>query len=549
MKLIESLAAIRTDGWENFLTGLGQALRDKRTATTFVPNASLTVPFLDEFFSGSSMARRIVKTYPQEALRQGFGLTHEDPAQVKRVATELARHGVLGKIEQAAIWGRLHGGCGLLLGYGGGSESPPVGAPQYYQIVERPRIEIESWEKSIASVRFGQPATYRLAPHARTGEAGAIVHADRFVIFPGDLTTPAKKEQLAGWDQSVLDPLWADIRDFEVAWSSILYMLQDAGQSVFKIKDLALLIAAKGDESFKKRIQLIEVARSSIGALLLDKDEEWERKVTTFTGLADMLDRAANKLASATEIPVTFLMGVSPAGLNATGASDIRSFYDRVQSYRTIRLEPLVRATIDPLIAGLGIDPAAVSLTWPSLWQESPAEYEQRRKSVADRDAIYITNQVLTPEEVARARFPEGGWSAETTIDTPLRDTDADATDDEARELVTDKPEEPATTAGAGLEFAPTDVAKFATLNEARASKGLPPWSIADEGKMILSQFVAMIEARAVEVGTAEGTKEAKEIDPDAAKKEPPAGFPPAPGGNGAPLPPSPPPPALPDSE
>ncbi len=63
---------------------------------------------------------------------------------------------------------------------------------------------------------------------------------------------------------------------------------------------------------------------------MLDKKDSFTRVQTPLTNLSDILDRFATRLAAAADMPVTLLMGMSPAGLNATGESDRAFFYDRV---------------------------------------------------------------------------------------------------------------------------------------------------------------------------------------------------------------------------
>lgn len=55
------------------------------------------------------------------------------------------------------------------------------------------------------------------------------------------------------------------------------------------------------------------------------------------------------------------------------------------------------------------------------LWQDTEKEKAELRKIQADIDAIYLSNQVLLPEEVALNRFGSGSFSSETTIDIENR--------------------------------------------------------------------------------------------------------------------------------
>ena len=79
--------------------------------------------------------------------------------------------------------------------------------------------------------------------------------------------------------------------------------------------------------------RMIYVSRTHIKQWLTKQGEDYTRtEVGALTGVADLLTKNLLLLSGAAEIPVTVLMGQSPAGLSATGESDVRWFYDRTKS-------------------------------------------------------------------------------------------------------------------------------------------------------------------------------------------------------------------------
>lgn len=55
-------------------------------------------------------------------------------------------------------------------------------------------------------------------------------------------------------------------------------------------------------------------------------------------------------LSGASRIPVTKLFGRSPAGMNATGESDLRNYYDYVDTLREAKLRPILEKLL-PVLA------------------------------------------------------------------------------------------------------------------------------------------------------------------------------------------------------
>jgi phage-related protein (TIGR01555 family) len=202
--------------------------------------------------------------------------------------------------------------------------------------------------------------------------------------------------------------------------------MTDFKQDVLSISGSAEKLA--GDKVSKgspllKRARAIQQTRSVTRMLVIDKETEtFGREVVSVAGLAEVLQQFSLRLAAAADMPVTLLMGQSPAGLSATGASDIRFFYDRIASIQRRILLPRVKKLIRLLFLASdgptgGEEPERWTVTMNSLYQLSASEEATRRLAIAQADAIYLTNQVTNPEEVAVSRFGGADYSAETTID------------------------------------------------------------------------------------------------------------------------------------
>jgi phage-related protein (TIGR01555 family) len=170
-------------------------------------------------------------------------------------------------------------------------------------------------------------------------------------------------------------------------------------------------------------MQMIELSRSVAKALVIDaEDESFTRVATSFAGLPDVLDRFADRLAAASGYPATVLFGSAPAGLNATGDSDIRLYYDRVQSYRRDEIKPGVERIVKAIMSEVGSEPEHWDIEFGSLYQPTDVESADLRQKVAQTDKLYVDMGSITPEEVTLSRFGETGWSMETKVDLELRE-------------------------------------------------------------------------------------------------------------------------------
>ncbi len=422
----------RFDSWQNLVTGLG-GLADKRMWAKFSRRPLLSSEELAALYHGEWLAALIVNLLPETAMAKGYELQVPDGEEIEtRVASRMSELGAWDALFQAAIWGRTFGAGAVFMGIvdGGRVEQPvryeAIQRVAFVDVLDVRDMWIAEWFDDPNEPRFGQAKVVAIRRRAPGGKfIGDIrVHADRLLLFPGALTASYEKLANQGWDYSILQRIYDVLRDWGIGWAGASTLLQEASQAVYKVKNLTKILASEGgEEEIQKRFRMIEMSRSIAKALLIDGDgEEFERKATSFAGVPDLLDRFANQLAAATRIPVTILMGQAPAGLSATGESDLRTWEMECQKWQTHvllpRLERLVRAL---LVEGAAVEPESWTLSFAPIATETPKGKAELRKLVAETDAIYMQWGVALPEEIAQSRFAREGWSPETQIDLELR--------------------------------------------------------------------------------------------------------------------------------
>jgi len=120
----------------------------------------------------------------------------------------------------------------------------------------------------------------------------------------------------------------------------------------------------------------------------------------TFSGLSDVLLRLGEQLSGALGVPLVRLFGQAPAGLNSTGESDFRNYYDNINSRQEADLRPGVQLVYNLTYRSkLGrAPPKTFNLPFRSLWQLKP----QEKAEILDRKTASITtaftSNVITRE-------------------------------------------------------------------------------------------------------------------------------------------------------
>lgn len=543
-----ALSLVR-DNWQNVLTGLGTS-RDKTAYGRFVRLSEINETELTSLYHQNDTARKIVALKPQEMMRQGFAVSVDDDTEASSaVSKDLRRLDVGLNVRDAMIWGRLYGGAVVIIGAddGGGAEEPlnedAIRSVKFLHVVDKRYLVPDTYfEDPLNDENFGEPQTYRVV--TRRGATNVVIHRSRLLVFGGSHTSDEERDRLGGWDHSVITPVYDVLRMFDSVWKSAEHLMSDASQAVFKIQGLMSMLAGGQKDVLQTRMQLVDMSRSVARALLLDAEagEEFTREASSFTDAQNMLEKFMMRLASAVDIPVTILMGRSPAGQNATGDADFRWFYDTIRTAQENELRPQLEKLVRLVMLAAdgptgGKEPEAWGLSFAPLWQNTPSEQAELEKKHAEKDKLYIDAGVVLPEEVALSRYRPEGWSADTTIDRELREemleaeaTMPAATDEPADNEPVDEPEPAESTKTAGkVVLAPTDIKIITRVNEGRAASGLSPLTEEEGGNLFIAEF----EARAAAVGAAEGDVAADEIKPEGDEPEPP--IPPTPPGFGAP--------------
>jgi len=419
----------RGDGWQNAMTGFGTS-RDKIQYGRYRANLELDWNELESLFYSDDVAAKLVEKRPEEAFRRGYELLNPDDQEAVAPVLELAKElDVDGKMQEGSTWGRLYGGALVVIGAEHGAPNTPLdeenpGEVRFLNVVDRRFIRVKEYYTDPLSPKYGQPKIYTIsASVAGDGAPVVDVHESRTIRFDGIPVDVRTRQLLGGWTYSVLQRPYDVMRTFATAFQAAGILTADASQAVFKMKGLFEMIASGEKDRLQTRMAMVDMSRSSARAVLLDSDgEDFQRIATSFTGLPEMLDRMMMRLASSIDMPVTILMGRSPAGQNATGDSDFQHWYDSIASQQKKEFSPKLLRLYRILSKGKLKN---ASIEWCPLAEMTDQERANVEKTKAETYAIYVDKQVLFPEEVALAKFGKDS-NGEVEIDEEARQESLD---------------------------------------------------------------------------------------------------------------------------
>ena len=196
--------------------------------------------------------------------------------------------------------------------------------------------------------------------------------------------------------------------------------MTDWAQGVLKLQGLQEALSANPDLLLDRAADMA-MSRSIARAIVIGENEEFKREATSLAGVPEMLAQFWLRLAAASDMPLSLLVGQVKGGLGDAGSTDMRFFYDRVAA-RQQKFKRKLRTLLRWLLLSKegptgGVEPERWTIKFAPLYQPTEKEIADTRKVVADTDAVYIQQGVVTPEEVAASRYGGSEWSMETTID------------------------------------------------------------------------------------------------------------------------------------
>lgn len=391
------------DTLQNLVANVGTT-RDKRVYDRMV-FIERTRAELDAAFRGDWLSRKIV-SIPASDMTRAWRTHKAEKTEIELIEAEEKRLGVQRKLHEALLLSRLHGGAALILGYG--DEDPSRPAPQtigkgglkYLLAVTRYEIAANEIIRDVTSPFHGQPVSYQVS-----SGSGTIVniHPSRVIAFQGN-ARPDRDVATEFWGDSVLQAAYDAVHDAALSTSSIAALLHEAKIDVVKIERLTenLQTQAYADK-LARRFGLAAQLKSIQNVLLLDSAEEWSQKQLSFQNLPETMREFLNIVAGAADIPVTRLLGQSPGGLNSTGESDIRNYYDRISGDQNVWLTPALSLLDDALwMSATGTRPTGAWYEWVSLWQQTPKEKAETAKIKAEATEKYQKSGLVPADALAK---------------------------------------------------------------------------------------------------------------------------------------------------
>lgn len=388
---------------------------------------------LAAMYRSSWIVGAAVDVVAEDMTRAGIELTGSiPPGEIDVLQADLHDLQIWQRVADTVRWARLYGGCIAVLLIDGQDPATPlrldaVGPGQFKGLLVLDRWMVQpSLLDTVKELGpdLGKPRFYGVLP-AAPALAGQWVHHSRCVRIDGVELPFWESQQENGWGQSVVERMFDRLLAFDSATLGAAQLVYRAYLRIVKMKGLraALATGGKATEGVIANLQFIRAAQSTEGLTVLDADDEFDTATYSFSGLDGVLLQMGQQISGALQIPLVRLFGQSPAGLNSTGESDLRTYYDGIAQQQAHRLRRPMTIILDVMYRSrFGRPmPADASFEFRPLWQMSDAERATVANTItqavaAARSEALVTERVAL-QELRQASRITGLWSNITDRD------------------------------------------------------------------------------------------------------------------------------------
>lgn len=389
------------DAFSNPLFRLGWGSQSPLEATEY-PLTRMTDNYalLNSLYRTNWVVQNVVGLMVDDMLREWYKLKGNITPEAQDALAKVERDTrIRDRLNEGLRWGRLYGGAaGLILVRGQEDLSKPLDLDMVYPGSFRGLYILDRWMGITATnglvLEAGDPVPEYYAITDAEGHTAARVHHSRVIRFTGRELPMVERMAEMYWGESEIEALYEEVVAHDNVSANMVALTFQANVNTMEVKGLEQLFgigSGQAQRRFWNVMQAQSVLRSNFGTQLVEQGTKLTNTQYTFTGLQEVYESMCLNLCGASHYPMTKLFGRSPAGMNATGESDLKNYYDYVDSQREAKLRPALQKLLPVLaMSAWGFVPDDLDFSFPSLWTPTAMETAEitLKKAQAIRDTF-----------------------------------------------------------------------------------------------------------------------------------------------------------------
>lgn len=430
------------DSFSNPLARLGYGTPNLIEATQYVKSGfAADYATMTALYRENWVVKRLIDVVPQDMLKNWYRLeTNMSPDVLKRF-TRLERNArVREKLLEGMKWGRLYGGAAAVIILEGHEHilDMPLDLDMVMPGSFKGLIVLDRWSgispgssivRDISDPDFGLPEYYDISADGLG--YGVRIHHSRILRFTGRPLPRMEEIAEQYWGASEIEHIFSEIKKYDNTSWNIAMLIFSANLKVYKMEGMEQIATMNQRvlSDLYNTMMFMNWMMSNQGLQIIGQNDSFEEHQYSFSGLSDIYESFMMDLAGAAEIPVTKLFGRSPAGMNATGESDLQNYYDSIEEKQESECRPILDRLIPIMLMS---EYGAVPDDWDYTFEECRRPTEEEKKNLAINEANAVTaifnagiiSQKMALRELRNSSKATGMWSG-------ISDEDIDRADDD----------------------------------------------------------------------------------------------------------------------
>lgn len=441
-KKLENKQGYAMDAFTNSMARLGSGTPNLLEGSEYV-NTRITQNYnlLNTLYRSHWIIGKIIDSIPEDMCKNWITVKTQMAPDEKERFTKLQRNTRIKRdIIKALKWARLYGGSGAVIIIEGHEHilNEPLNYDEIMPGSFKGLIIGDRWSgitpsnetiEDVTSPEFGLPEYYEW--HSDNGES-TRVHHTRILRFIGRELPLIERYSELHWGASEVEVIFDELKKRDNTSWNIAQLVFMANLRVLKMNDLGELLAI-GDTQAQTELYNTLTSQNELmnnmSLQVMDKDDEFQNYQYSFGGLSDIYQNFMLDIAGAAEIPVTKLFGRSPAGLSATGESDMQNYYDMIGLKQSSQLEPALDKLMPIMVMSeFGYIPDDFDYEFNPLAERSEDELAEivNKKVTAIND---VFNSGIITQQMALKELKE--MSTDTGMFTNITEEDIENADNE----------------------------------------------------------------------------------------------------------------------
>lgn len=379
------------DAFSNPLFRLGWGSQSPLEATEY-PLTRMTDNYalLNSLYRDNWVVQNVVGLMVDDMLREWYKLKGDVSPEMQDALERTERQTrIRDRMNAGLRWGRLYGGAaGLILVRGQENLERPLDLELVFPGSFQGLYILDRWMGITTTdglvMEAGEPVPEYYSITDARGHTAARVHHSHVIRFTGRDLMELERQAEMYWGESEVEALYKEVVAHDNVSANMAALTFQANINTMEVKGLEQLFSigsGQAQRRFWQTMQAQSVLRSNFGTQLVEQGTKLTNQQYTFTGLQDVYESMCLNLCGASHYPMTKLFGRSPAGMNATGESDLKNYYDYVDSQREAKLRPALQKLLPVLaMSAWGFVPEDLDFTFPPLWTPTAKEVAEIAK-------------------------------------------------------------------------------------------------------------------------------------------------------------------------